>query len=427
MFDNPDILQQLLGSPGTSADGAQPPPSAMPMPKQSAPPMPPQSTFDPTTPDYPANGSMPLPRPRPRPASAPQVGSLPLPPADPRLSNASMPPPSSGPGPTDYPTIGPGMLTPPAPPLDLSPPNEQQAAAPISPPMGPNGPGAAQQPPAAPLTAAQQSANRGGLISGPLARAFGIDPMQARNTLAGIGKGLSAAGTVRPGTPAAAAFATGAGGSLTGAEQQRQQMFTESSTAFKDMMAAKNSDNTEAYRQAQGKYLLARAASLTAGGTGKGSNAWQNTDYGKTIQVENEAQKYEKGQQILLAKRWAANGATPEQQQKDIDQLSKNVDSYRQRLYKQIGIDPSKADKLKDMGTSAANPFDTKGMSIDQFHSQVPMGAWYKDQNGVPRQRTVPPPGVNMGDDPAQPSQPAQPAPNAGTNIDDQTAMQTAA
>ena len=36
------------------------------------------------------------------------------------------------------------------------------------------------------------------------------------------------------------------------------------------------------------------------------------------------------------------NGATPEQQQQDLDNLKQSSDSYRQRLYKQIGVDPNK-------------------------------------------------------------------------------------
>jgi hypothetical protein len=42
-------------------------------------------------------------------------------------------------------------------------------------------------------------------------------------------------------------------------------------------------------------------------------------------------------------------------------------------------------------GTSPDTPFPTKGMTLEQFDHGVPMGAWYTDQNGTIRQRTVEP------------------------------------
>jgi hypothetical protein len=261
----------------------------------------------------------------------------------------------------------------------------------------------------------------------PFASSFAVSPNNPQNSwqpfMAGLGKGLSAVGQMRPGATPGAAFAGGMGGALQGGvaakQAQQTQLFNQSSTAFKDMLAAKNADNTEAYRQAKGEYLKARAQSLMTGGTANGSRAWQNTPYGKTIQVENEAQKYEKGQQILLQKRWQMNGATLEQQQKDLDDLQQRTDAYRQRLYKSTGVDPKQGQKLIDMGTSQDNPFDTKGMTLDHFNQMVPMGGWYKDQNGDIRQRTVPPPTPGGSKAPA--------ASSSAPTYDDMSAMQSAA
>src|SRR5262249_25772478 len=100
---------------------------------------------------------------------------------------------------------------------------------------------------------------------------------------------------------------------------------------------------------------------------------------------------------IILQKRWTLNGSTKEEQQSDLEQLQKNVNEYRARLYKQAGIDHKQAERIRSWGETSDNPFDTKGMTLDQFHQQVPMGAWFKDQNGIVRQRTVPPPGSNVG------------------------------
>lgn len=318
-----------------------------------------------------------VPLPQPRPPGAPQPPGAPLNIApDP---NQFLPPNSTS--------------TTSAPPPSTPPMNMRT----VTPMVSPN-PGGAQPP--------------GG---GGLAAALGINPSSLKTTLAGIGGGLTAAGNMRPGTNAGQAFATGAGGALTAADKAQDTLFNQSSTAFKDMMAAKAQDNTEGYRSAQANYLNARANSIKLGGTGSG--AWQATPYGKVIQVENEAQKYEKGQQILLQKRWSLNGSSPEQQQKDLDDLNTRTTAYRAKLYQSAGINPSDGQKMKDWGTTQDNPFSTKGMTLDQFNQQVPMGAWFTDQNGTVRQRTVPPAG----------NQPPQSQSSTQPNPDDQAAMQPAA
>lgn len=227
--------------------------------------------------------------------------------------------------------------------------------------------------------------------TGSLEGALGISPTTIKTALAGLGQGLSAVGKMRPGTPGGQAFAAGAGGALEGVDKADNQLFNQSSVAFRNMLAAQSQNDTEAYRRAQGDYLMSRANAIKLGGTS--SSAWQNTPYGRMIQVENEAQKYEKGQQILLQKRWQMNGSTPEQQQKDIDDLQKRTDAYRTKLYQSAGVDPKQGGAMKNWGTAPETPFETKGMTLDQFNSQVPMGAWFKDQNGAVRQRTVPPGG----------------------------------
>ena len=431
-----------IGSDAGQAPGAPQPAGMMPMPPQPPQPMASNQGFDESgfaiKPDYvpppaqpqpypnaiagafgsdPANAPMPPGAPPQTPPPPPQTAMMPMPPPRPQMA---LPPGAT-------PTAG---QAPPGPPMNILPPGGNQL------PMG-------AQPAPRPPASQFQNVPTASVADGGLAGAFGLNPQtqradQLRAMMSGVGKGLSAVGAQPLGTSKGAAFAAGAGGSLTGTadaqQKQKDTLFNQSSTAFKDMLAAKAGDNTAAYRQAQSQYLAARAASLqsmTAAG-GKGSNAWQNTPYGKVIGVENEAQKFEKGQQIILQKRWALNGATPEQQQQDLDRLNKSVDAYRNRLYTQAGVDPKQADKIKDMGTSAQNPFDTKGMSLDQFHAQVPMpvqgpdgkliGGWFKDQNGVVRQRTVPPPGA-QSQAPAQ--QPA--APGTATNYDDMAAMSPAA
>lgn len=268
-------------------------------------------------------------------------------------------------------SVGPPVNSAPAgPPLSLAPPNPGPAAPPVT-----------------------DSLSRTIGATPPPINPSLYQPSPMNGFMAALGKGLS---TVQ-GNTGAGAFARGMGGALTGgtqySEQQKTQLFNQSSAAFKDMLAARNQDDVEAYRRAQAAYLNSRAQAITLGG-GTGSGAWQNTPYGKTIQVENEAQKYEKGQQIILQKRWALNGTAPEQQQTDLDNLQKQTEAYRQRLYKSAGINPKDGAAALKYGTSPDTPFPTKGMTIDQFNEQVPMGAWYLDQNGTPRQRTVEPSGA---------------------------------
>lgn len=298
---------------------------------------------------------------------------------------ASLAPPSAVPA-TSPATSAPPLanlrpqIAPTGAPLSLAPPNPTAPG----PPLSLAAPSAATSPPpstGSPTTLQQLL----GVRTQPWQNAFSTG-------VAALGRGLS---TVQ-GNTGAGAFARGMGGALQGGtqytQQQQAQNFNMASGYFKDMLAAKNADDAEAYRRAQAGYLNSRAQAIQLGG-GTGSSAWQNTPYGKTIQVENEAQKYEKGQQILLQKRWALNGTSPEQQQSDLDNLQKQVDAYRGRLYKSAGIDPAQGANVLKYGTSPDTPFSTKGMTLNQFNEGVPMGAWYTDQNGVVRQRTVPPSG----------------------------------
>src|SRR5579885_2801621 len=314
-----------------------------------------------------------VPLPRPRPAGF-----------DAMAQAAAEPPYPSGElamNPTTRPLAATGVPVAPPGPAMTSP----MAAAPGMPPGG----GAA---------AAPEIAGGGGFLS----QAFGLSPQQRtnlRSMFAGLGHGLSAVGGLRPGASGAQAFAAGAGGALTGTtadqEKQQQLLFNNSSTAFKDLLAANESGDRHAINRARTNYYDAITQSIQSGrgryGT-SGSNAWQNTPYGRMLQVEKLANDYQTRQQQILQRRWQLNGTDPAQQEKELHDLQTRVDQFRQRLYKGAGISQTDAQKLQNMGLTADNPFDTTGMTVEQFHAQVPMGAWYK-ANGKVYQRTVPPPG----------------------------------
>ena len=133
---------------------------------------------------------------------------------------------------------------------------------------------------------------------------------------ASAGKGLTAVGNMRPGTSAAGALAAGAGGALTGgtayteaqqqqARQQKLDSYNMSSNYFKDILAAKQQEDTAAYRKMLGDLAGARADSIKAGGTANGRPpAYQNSPYWQTMKIEDGVRQEEKNQQILMQKRW---------------------------------------------------------------------------------------------------------------------------
>lgn len=320
-----------------------------------------------------------VPLPPPRPPSAPQMAPVPLPP--PRPPQAAMLPPNAAP------TAG-AMQPPPGPPLSLAPP---QGGPPAPPPF------AQKTPYAIPETRP-------------------ID--KTRQAMAGIGQGL--ANIQGPGR--FASFARGFGQSTVGAEKNQQeqtkenqsaqgQHFNQLSTSFKDMMAARQTDNMQAYRDAQAKYLSARADALTSG-AGGGSKAWQNTPYGRVLQIEKQVNSEKERATKVLQEQWKQNGvSSPEQQNAQLQALDQKFEARRGQLYKATGVDPQQADKIKNMGLSKDNPFDARTMSADQFHSQVPEGAFFINKDGKVYQRNAPPPGQEEKRTDATP------------NVDDQMAM----
>lgn len=431
LFDNVDAMSSLLGIPPTVMQGANAAPQMQPPMAPPMPPKPPAMTQPPGPIGNPAGDYMagvpgapdpsalpptlaPTPPTPPTPPTLSQadMASPPMPRPDPRMTSAAAPvgePLSLAP-----PFPGPTEAAAPGPPLSLAPPSP----GPGMPPAPPMMPGAPPTPGAAPANKFNGLASMLGIP-----QAIGSSPDDWRARMSGIGKGLSAVGAMRPGAPMGASIAAGLGGSLQGTaaaqEQQKKLLFDQSSTAFKDMLAAKQSDNTSVYRDAQSKYLLARAQALMTGAGPNGSRAMLATPDGKVAYVESQALKFRDQLRKSAEAKAKATGMPL-----DEDQIEKDTNGYRQRLYKQFKIDPDQAEKIKTMGTSQSNPFDTKGMTIEQFHQSVPMGAWYKakDKNGndVILQRTVPPPGA------ANPPAPGANV-NAAPNYDDMAAMAPAA
>jgi hypothetical protein len=256
---------------------------------------------------------------------------------------------------------------------------------------------------------------------------FNMSPQQA----AGLGAGLKAV-AANWNKPALAAFAGSAGAAIEGQQQETdrqfaqrqqaaQQKFMQSSTAFKDMLAAQQENNMTAYREAQAKYLGARADALQTGAGGKGSNAWQNTPFGHVSLIEGDVLKYQDQQRKIATEQSKTSG-----QPIDEAAIAAKTEAYRQARYKAAGIDPAEADKIKNMGIQAPtladgktpnpafNPF--KNLTEDQIRT-LPDKAWFVGSDGRAYQRDYslrPPEGTAPG---------KQSSAESAPNYDDVTAM----
>lgn len=258
-----------------------------------------------------------------------------------------------------------------------------------------------------------------------IAGAFGLNPNSVRAALAGVGRGLSAVGAQRPGASGAQSFAAGAGGGLTGvdmAQTQQQQMgrqaqndaftqgretrndafnqkrqtqndlFNQQSGFFKDVLSAHAQDDKEQYQQAQIQVLVARAKSVAAG---RGSNAWQNTPEGRVATAEIRVAAFDSARRKSIDAGVRNQTILPEDAKAKYDELDKATEQYRKGIYKYMNIAPADAENVKTLGTKK-NPFPAATMNEDEFNTRVPMGGFFKDENGDVRQRVKPPPGSDQ-------------------------------
>jgi hypothetical protein len=314
-----------------------------------------------------------------------------------------------------------GGYTPPAPPM--APPGNAAAVA-GGPPMAPPAPGPgmplniAPTNPAAPAgppmniapnaAAANPNASRLAMLLGAQQGSPWKNAVQSG--LSALGGGLS---TVQ-GNTGAGAFARGMGGALTAGsrnqQQQQVQNFNMASTYFRNMLAARNEQDLSAYR----KGLIGVRAQQAQ----RGSTAYQNDPFWKTMKIEDNVNKWQTQEQDRLYKSWKAfnDGGNPissEDMHKQQDALDAQVAKRRAQLYKSAGLTQAEAQKQLTMGQEPPltadgkpnpnfNPFQTKGMTPEEFNAKVPALAWYIDQNGKPQQRGYDP---NM--------QPVQPAPSS--------------
>lgn len=307
----------------------------------------------------------PVPLPPPRPLAAPQGQQIPIPQPRPQMPGGS---PALPPGAQPAAGVGTPGGAPPGPPMSLAAPGQQ----PPLPPFAQNG----QRPQ-------------------PEMQVLRSDDKKMRQFGSGVAAGLSQI----KGPGKFASFARGAGQGLQGSEKEQQRQegtedkqqgthFNQLSTAFKDMLAAQNAGNAGALNKARADYFTARAKA-----EGQGSKAWQNTPQGKIMNIEKTIDARADRALKLKAQQWKQNG-TPEAQQKAEEQaLRQQMETEKQGLYRQMGINPGDVEKIKSEGLSPQTPFDASKMTPEQFHSTVPMDSYYRAQDGKVYQRTQPPPG----------------------------------
>lgn len=370
--------------------------------------------------------------------------------------------PSYG-GPPQQPGVGQPAnvpLPPPRPPTAPQPPQpgQQAAGVPLPPPRPPQAPQAgAQLPPNAQPTGGTPPMNMNMTTNQMVTKAPPmsngvplppsvqqqwqppVDPSKQRSELgltrenaARLGAGLSSVGQ-NWNKPGLAAFAGSAGAAIQGGEKAgdaaskddraaQAQHFNQMSTSFRDMLAAQQQNNMQAYREAQAKYLTARATAIQQnGGT---SNAYQNTPAGKINMAETRIGQFDSQRRKSIDAAVRSGQMDKNAAQAEYQKLDQQTEQFRQRMYQGMGIDPKQADAVKSQGISQQNPIDTKGMNEQQFHSLVPMGAWFKNPDGRVMQRTKAPPGAEGEKKPEgeQGQQPEKTSSSEG-NLDDYAAM----
>jgi YD repeat-containing protein len=255
-----------------------------------------------------------------------------------------------------------------------------------------------------PIEPMRRQQQQGGILN-----ALGINLSPERR--AGLAAGLSSGSGNKP---AGSAFVGSMGAAMQGAEKKgehedteqmkrNQQQFSQTSTAFGDLMKQTQVGNAVQVGNARAKFLEEQAKNLATGG--KASAAWQNTPYGRSIVIEGQVQKQADSDRKTMEKQWTLNGTLGPQQEIDKAKMKADSDAMRARLYKQVGLTPEQGAALANTGMEPPymkgpdgkpmvgadgkkvpnpkfNPFDARHMTDEQFRATVPKGAHYIDTDG---------------------------------------------
>lgn len=345
----------------------------------------------------PDQSQVPMPRPRPpmtQQAAQPPMNILPAAAGGPQGGPASIPSQGDREGMAGYAPQSAAMM--------------QPGGAPVGAPGG--GPAGVS-----PQTA-QGAASPGGPQTPWLAGALGVDQGRFRRFAAGLGAGLANTGKLYP-QGALGAMAGGVGAGIQGAESrgdkdfdqnlktradnraEKGQDFNQKSTALKDQMAQASGETLNRQREALTRRADAQAAMYQNGDfNGRQSRAWQNTDFGRSMEIDKQVLREIEAKRKALQPSLAQ--MSPEQQKAARDGLDKDFNDLRAARYKQHGIDPDAAAR----GTSPETPHDLTKLTPSQA-AYMPDGQYFTNGSKDPKTGKLrifrrdytknPPPGYN--------------------------------
>jgi hypothetical protein len=338
-------------------------------------------------PPQPVPGSVPAPPGTPVPAPRPTGAGLPDPQGGQGKSGAYLPqpdmplrvPPASVAGPYAAPMpISPPAQTGPQPGQPGAPPTPGQGA-PVPPPVGRFGYGSSSNYGMGPLPPGSALPN---------ASTNQLSWDRGRSFLSSLGSGLTAAAQ-NPHAPALAAFAAGAGGALTGTEQNRQhqeqynmakqqQQFQQANQIFQNTISAFQAKNMADYRTALGQ--RATAQSLGMGTGSAGSNNFKNSEFGRAIEIEKNVANMSDHALTQLEQHYKDGAMSEQEYNTQKDNITKFWNNYRQGWYGAAGINSKYQDFFKQSGVpqQAGKDFRTP----EEFFSKVKKNDLYIDSDG---------------------------------------------
>jgi len=221
---------------------------------------------------------------------------------------------------------------------------------------------------------------------------FGGDDRSARQFIGSLGAGLTAAGN-SAGKSKMQALSSGAGAALTagqkaddtGTEQQRKDTDQALGVAKLNETQRRN-DQVMAWHmeQMRQKQMLGTVQSR--------ADAWRNSDLGKITTAEGDINKKEAN--LRQERLYDLKNAPDAETRKQINtEIQNDLEQYRQRLYKDRGINPESVQKTLSQGRSYDNPH--KPTTWDEFNAVVRPGQFYynpADKKVYQRSKPAPPP-----------------------------------
>lgn len=217
-----------------------------------------------------------------------------------------------------------------------------------------------------------------------LGRSLGINPNSTspssnnfRSAMAGLGEGLTAAGNSK-GKSAGQAFASGAGGALTGASKQDNTAYDQRLHSLQLAVTAQAAGDRAAYNKNYADYLKGKLANDAKEGGGKKNSAWNKPDSQKFIDAQNAMSK----DPDIRASQKVLDGAVSNGNQAQIAQAQAAhtalVQQKQQMYFAGVGLDPAKIQaNMQNPPGTPQNPHAVTSKA--DFDTYVKPGQAYKN------------------------------------------------